>query len=60
MKKSLLNILACPICKKSLELDVTEDTREEVISGILRCGYCKEDYPIENSIPNLLPPSSRA
>lgn len=60
MKKSLLNILACPVCKNSLELDVTEDTAEEVISGILRCGYCKEAYPIENSIPNLLPPSSRA
>ena len=59
MKKDLMNILACPVCKGALELRVDEEDEEEVIKGALLCGKCDESYPIEDSIPNLLPPQLR-
>jgi uncharacterized protein YbaR (Trm112 family) len=56
MKRSLVEILACPVCKGELELKVAEEGEGEVIKGTLRCGKCNHDYPIEEGIPNLLPP----
>ena len=56
----LLEVLACPVCKGSLTLLVREENETEVISGILRCEKCPENYPIEDSIPNLLPPNLRS
>jgi uncharacterized protein YbaR (Trm112 family) len=53
-----MDILACPICKGDLELDVTEET-DEIITGTLYCGKCDEHYPIEDGIPNMLPPDLR-
>ena len=58
MKRELMDILACPICKGDLELDVTEET-DEIITGTLYCGKCDEHYPIEDGIPNMLPPDLR-
>ena len=59
MKKDLLDILACPLCKSPLNLTVEEENDVEVVRGTLRCGSCQEDYLIEDSIPNLLPPNLR-
>lgn len=59
MKKDLLDILACPLCKSPLTLTVEEENDVEVVRGTLRCESCQEDYPIEDSIPNLLPPNLR-
>ena len=59
MKKDLLDILACPMCKSPLNLTVDEENDVEVVRGTLHCEKCHEDYPIEDSIPNLLPPSLR-
>ena len=59
MKKDLMEILACPECKGSLELAVDEEDADEVIRGSLTCAKCNERYPIEDSIPNLLPPQLR-
>jgi len=59
MKKDLMEILACPVCKGPLELNVEEEDEKEVISGSLYCEKCSEYYPIEDSIPNLLPPNLR-
>ncbi|HIE17118.1 MAG TPA: Trm112 family protein [Dehalococcoidia bacterium] len=56
MKKELMDILACPVCKGSLELTVTEEKDDEVITGSLFCAKCNHSYPITESIPNLLPP----
>ena len=56
MKKDLLNILACPVCKGELELDAGEENEVEVVSGSLHCQKCDNRYPIEDTIPNLLPP----
>ena len=59
MKKELMDILVCPVCKGELKLTVGEE-KEEIITGSLHCPECRVDYPIINSIPNLLPPEQRA
>lgn len=60
MKKELMDILACPMCKGDLELRVEEeDEKGEIVNGSLYCGKCDQRYPIEEGIPNLLPPELR-
>ena len=59
MKKELMDILACPTCKGTLKLSVEEEQGEDVVRGSLYCVQCSENYPIEDSIPNLLPPELR-
>ncbi len=59
MKKELMEILACPVCKNELELRVETEEGDEVIQGSLLCAQCDEVYPIEDAIPNLLPPQMR-
>ena len=51
-----MDILACPVCKGKLELSVEEENEPEIVTGCLYCPKCDEHYPIENGIPNLLPP----
>lgn len=55
MEKHLVDILACPVCKGELILTVVEETEGDVITGKLSCSSCREDYPISDSVPNLLP-----
>ena len=45
--------------KSPLELRADEKNGDEVIQGVLTCTKCGEVYPIEDRIPNLLPPSAR-
>lgn len=59
MKKELMDILACPVCKGPLELEVDEEAGGDVVTGTLYCRACPERYPIIDSIPNLLPPELR-
>lgn len=59
MKRDLLDILACPTCKGDLELVVEEEDEEEITAGKLICNNCKVEYPIEDGIPNMLPPELR-
>ncbi|MEM1588397.1 MAG: Trm112 family protein [Candidatus Bathyarchaeia archaeon] len=59
MKKSLMEILACPICKfHPLQLYVFEE-RKEVIEGLILCNACKRWYPIIDEIPHMLPDELR-
>jgi uncharacterized protein YbaR (Trm112 family) len=55
MKKELMDILVCPVCKGKLVLTVTEENEREIVSGSLYCKKCNVTYPIEETIPNLLP-----
>lgn len=59
MKRDLLDILACPLCKGDLILEVFEEDEKEIITGKLLCRPCNESYPIEDGIPNMLPPDLR-
>jgi uncharacterized protein len=59
MRRDLMEILVCPMCKGELELTVDEENASEIVSGSLFCARCNERYPIEDTIPNLLPPDLR-
>lgn len=59
MRRDLMDILACPLCKAPLTLAATREDGDEVIDGALTCSQCSEVYPITEGIPNLLPPDLR-
>jgi uncharacterized protein len=59
MKKKLMDILVCPMCKGELKLTIENENGDEIITGSLFCAKCKENYPIKESIPHLLPPSKK-
>ncbi|MGB8936949.1 MAG: Trm112 family protein [Candidatus Nitrosopolaris sp.] len=66
MRKSMLDILACPIDKyyplELFELDVRlqKSDKDTVISeGILFCGKCFRFFPIVDEIPIMLPDELR-
>ncbi len=54
-----MEILACPVCKGELELSVAEENEKEIVTGSLHCPRCDVHYPIEDTIPNLLPPDQQ-
>ena len=59
MKHDLIDILCCPICKSDLTLSIEKEDKKEIVRGTLQCQKCKVDYPIEEGIPNMLPPNER-
>ena len=59
MRRKLMDILVCPMCKGDLNLKVTVERDDEIVEGTLTCKACNEIYPIEETIPNMLPPSLR-
>lgn len=59
MRHDLMDILVCPLCKGALHLEVTREEDGEIIEGSLTCPACNERYPIEDGIPNMLPPDLR-
>ena len=59
MRRKLMDILVCPTCKGQLLLDVEEERDGEIIEGSLSCKSCDVVYLIEDTIPNMLPPSLR-
>ena len=59
MRKDMMDILACPVCKGPLALAIAKEDGDEVVEGSLHCPRCDETYPIQDTIPNLLPPDLR-
>ena len=66
MRRSMLDILACPIDKyyplELIEIDTAEDKtiNENVIKeGVLFCSQCSRFYPIIEEIPVMLPDEHR-
>jgi uncharacterized protein YbaR (Trm112 family) len=59
VQKQLMEILVCPMCKGDLELSVKVEAEGEIMEGTLVCKDCRERYPIEDGIPNMLPPDQR-
>ena len=55
MKKDILEVLACPVCKGELILENSIVQGSEVVNGVLKCVKCGRKYKIENGIPILLP-----
>lgn len=59
MRRRLLDFLACPKCRKSFRLSVSEQSGEEVLSGSLECSGCAAVFPVLRGIPRILPRLSR-
>ncbi|OLC81701.1 MAG: hypothetical protein AUJ08_07300 [Thaumarchaeota archaeon 13_1_40CM_3_50_5] len=60
MKKSMLDILACPIDKHyPLELFEIVSEDQTVKEGLLFCTKCSRYYPIIDEIPVMLPDELR-
>jgi uncharacterized protein len=59
VRPDLLEILRCPVCRGELTLTVRSRDAEEIVTGSLACPKCHIDYPIEDGIPDLLPPDER-
>jgi len=59
MKEDLMDVLCCPLDKADLDLAVDERDGDEIVAGTLTCTECDETFPIEDGIPNLLPPDMR-
>jgi len=59
MRPDLLEILRCPVCKGELRLEIAAQDGDEIVRGTLTCGKCRVDYPIDDGIPDLLPPDER-
>ncbi|MBI0584452.1 MAG: methytransferase partner Trm112 [Methanomassiliicoccus sp.] len=56
MKRQLLDILACPVCRHHpLMLEITKENEEGIIEGKLTCPRCNTAYPITEGIPDLIP-----
>lgn len=54
MKLRLMEIMACPKCKRTFNLTVFEKKGAEISEGLLKCN-CGNTYPIVSSIPRILP-----
>lgn len=59
MKPDLMQILCCPVCRGELTLTSRRTQGTEILEGTLTCAKCGVDYPIEDGIPDLLPPEDR-
>ena len=59
LKKDLMDILVCPLCRGDLDLTVDRREGDEIVEGSLSCSACPVVFPIEDTIPNLLPPELR-
>ena len=60
MNKSMLDILACPICKyHPLELVEINKKAEVIAEGVLYCTECVRFFPIIEEIPIMLPDELR-
>lgn len=59
MRPELLEILRCPVCRGELTLTAREREETDIVTGTLHCEKCGVDYPIDDGIPDLLPPNER-
>lgn len=56
MKNDLEEILACPICKNDLELNIKTKDEKEVLTGSFYCTECNNLFHIYDGVPNFMPP----
>ena len=55
MKRWVLDIICCPVCKGNFMLTEMEGNDTAIVEGLLTCTSCKRVYPISSGIANLLP-----
>jgi len=54
MKKNLMEILVCPICKGEMKLKTKDKNKEDIVQGELVCRICSKSYSISEGIPRLI------
>jgi uncharacterized protein len=59
MRRDLIDILVCPLCKGKLSLVVFKEQDGDIVEGRFDCEACNVAFPIEDGIPNMLPPDLR-
>jgi SAM-dependent methyltransferase len=55
MNRDLQQVLACPGCRRSLDLRVERETEGEVETGALLCAACGDRYLITRFVPRFVP-----
>jgi len=55
MRKCNIDILACPLCLNSLQLEIYNQNEIEIIDGMLQCSNCKAKYLIKEKIARMIP-----
>ncbi|MSV34287.1 MAG: methyltransferase domain-containing protein [Bryobacterales bacterium] len=55
MKQRLLDLIICPLCAGSLNLQATAMDGKEIMEGRLTCQSCGKPYLIVRGVPRLLP-----
>jgi uncharacterized protein YbaR (Trm112 family) len=55
MKKDIIDILCCPVCKSNLILKVETEEKDDIIKGFFTCKKCNQFYKITDGIPDFLP-----
>jgi uncharacterized protein YbaR (Trm112 family) len=53
MRRRLLDLVCCPICRGTLALTATLERGEEILEGELACA-CGRAYPVNRGVPRLL------
>jgi ubiquinone/menaquinone biosynthesis C-methylase UbiE/uncharacterized protein YbaR (Trm112 family) len=55
MKRSLVELLACPECRGDIHLaEVHEENAVRILQGTLACAGCGKHYPITKGVPRLV------
>ncbi|MFO0841288.1 MAG: methyltransferase domain-containing protein [Gemmataceae bacterium] len=55
MRRCLVDLLACPECRGSMEIaEVREENAVRILQGALRCVACSRRYPVEKGVPRLV------
>ena len=54
MRYEMLDLLACPVCRENLSLEVIAENCGEIEAGQLRCRQCDSSYPIVRGIPRFV------
>lgn len=55
MKRWVLDIICCPVCKGNFMPTEMEGNDTDIVEGLLTCTACKRVYPISSGVANLLP-----
>jgi len=55
VKPRLAELLACPECSGSLQVETHQRDNEEIVTGLLGCSKCRCDFPIRDGIPRFVP-----
>jgi ubiquinone/menaquinone biosynthesis C-methylase UbiE len=56
MKRTTLDVLACPFCGGSLEY--ADSTADNIRLGTLVCSRCPKQFPVEDGIPHFIQPEA--